>query len=424
MLIAPISQKSHFTGYAKYVNIKSKTDFDSNTTPQLPSCDVLQPKFSSPNIYGAKISFGSNISPRQALTHLEKQEVAELVNSYKDPSEKIEYLGMGTFGIAYKITLPSREEPFVVKKQKASYDGEPDDSRSLENEAKTLREMPNSLKRSQRFIDSFNVDGTEYLVSTLVKGQSLKKQYDQINQNQFNSLIEELAEIDKAGIMIYDLDPRNLLRNGDNIGIIDFEFTNKQDISKPNLEALGDVHHLDRNLFHPRLSSVNAFENMGLGGYIVRLDLEGKQDEADSLVKTHLKALSGYYASMAENKKKLLLSSGSDISGKAVMYDEVLSGLFKEPSDEVVSIEKNIMGLKATTLDYYLYHDKTEVIPGGHSRLFDNPEKHLDNIRRGINKARSKIDSLYEANRSPEVQMYCQITNDFLNAYEKSVLKY
>lgn len=290
-----------------------------------------------------------------------KPQYREYIHSLVQKNQA-EFLGKGTFGIVYKITLPVIG-PVAVKvlnnEDNSAYGGG-----NLLQEAEILRKMPKECARTQNLVDFFTVEDKDYLVTSFIKGSHLSGQ-DSVSSALINNIVDELSKYDEYGLMFYDLNPNNINVHNNNPGFFDFEFMERQPIE--NLAALNDLHHLDRNIFTPRKSNLNSFENRTLGTMIDKVS-----------IKDYLQALSKYY------------------SKREHPYDKILADIYKEPDEAIVSIEKDLITLRSFTLNYYLYLHrlKNNALLNGDIENYGNFDKYIDTITEKALKIKSSLETL------------------------------
>lgn len=276
--------------------------------------------------------------------------------------EQAEFLGKGTFGIVYKVILPvigAVAVKILNNDDNFAYGGG-----NLANEAEILKKMPKECKRTQKLVDFFTLDDRDYLVSSFIKGEPLSNQ-DYISPQLIDNIIDELSKYDEHGLMFYDLNPNNINVYHNNAGFFDFEFMGTQQI--PDFSALNDLHHLDRNIFTPRKSNINSFENRTLGGMVDKLS-----------IRDYLKSLSKYYARRQDP------------------YDKILANMFKEPDDRIVSIEKDLITLRSFTLNYYLYLHRLRngALLEGDIENYGDFDKYIDAINSKAIEIKEKLNLL------------------------------
>lgn len=275
------------------------------------------------------ITFKSSYQPIKTLSNSSREYIHQLIQNYQSNTNSIEFLGKGTFGLVYKILIPLSGYIAVKILNKdncvAAYGGG-----KLAQEAEILSKIPNDCNRSQKLIDFFSIENQDYLASSLIKGEPLSQQKN-ISAKMIDNIVDELNKFDSNGLMFYDLNPDNIKVYNDSVGFFDFEF---MDENKPlDYSALNDLHHLGRNIYNPRKSNINAFENRSLGEIVSKLP----DENANILIKNYLKALSKHYTKSLD------------------AYDKVLADIYRAPEDKIIEIEKDLIMLKSFTLNYYLY---------------------------------------------------------------------
>lgn len=332
-----------------------------------------------------------HISPNK-LSPKNKDYIASLIQNYNFDNEFISFLGKGTFGTAYRILLPLLGD-IAVKilnddKSNMVYGGG-----NLAKEAEILDKMPRECTRTQQLIDFFSLGGIDYLVSTFIKGEPLSKQTNISSQLIYN-IVDELYKYDKNGLMFYDLNPNNIKVHNNNAGFFDFEFMEKNDINNPNFSALNDLHHVDRNLFFPRKSNLNSFENRSLAKII-------EKDDSDLLIKSYLQALSKYYSNRAEL-----------YSGQAADYDRELAKLYNEPDERILSIEKELIALRSFTLNYYLYLHRVR-----NNGLIDGDIENYADFDKYIRSINAKAISI--KNKLTQNTQYDKVTDLYIDSLMK-----
>lgn len=124
-----------------------------------------------------------------------KPQYREYIHSLVQKNQA-EFLGKGTFGIVYKITLPVIG-PVAVKvlnnEDNSAYGGG-----NLLQEAEILRKMPKECARTQKLVDFFTVEDKDYLVTSFIKGSHLSEQ-DSVSSALINNIVDELSKYDEYG---------------------------------------------------------------------------------------------------------------------------------------------------------------------------------------------------------------------------------
>lgn len=354
---------------------------------------------------------------QNGLNISEKAEIENLIENYKENNEKIELLGQGSFGVVYKINLKNRGN-VAVKILKQDKEKLLTGGGNLKNEAEILRKIPASCKRSQQLIDYFETPKRNYLVSSFVKGQMLSKQKN-LSQELLDNITDELFKYDKYGLMFYDPNPDNIFIYNDQPGFIDFEFMEKKNPNCKNFQAYNDYHHISRNLYFPQKSNINAFENRTLGKYIKNIEKNEGKAQALLLTERYLKSLSKYHAKMADYLDRRNKNIFNDITNKAIEYEKALSEIYKKPSKEIIEIEKDLIDIRYTTLNYHLFvHRNNE-----NKLLKDDIENYgnFDNYINKINKKTKKIlkmlDDLSTKNQNKDIQNYCKTNKLYIQNF-------
>lgn len=354
---------------------------------------------------------------QNGLNISEKAEIENLIENYNENNEKIELLGKGSFGIVYKINLKSKGN-VAVKILKQNKEELLKGGGNLKNEADILRKIPASCKRSQQLIDYFETPKRNYLVSSFVKGQMLSNQKN-LSQELLDNITDELFKYDKYGLMFYDPNPDNIFIYNDQPGFIDFEFMEKKNPNCKNFQAYNDYHHISRNLYFPQKSNINAFENRTLGKYFKNIGKNEGETQVLLLTERYLKSLSKYHSKMADyldSKNKKIFN---EITDKAIEYEEALSEIYKKPSKEIIEIERNLIDIRYTTLNYHLFvRRKNE-----NKLLKDDIENYgnFDNYVNKINKQTQKVlkmlDNLAAQSSDKNIQNYCKVNKLYVQNF-------
>lgn len=354
---------------------------------------------------------------QNGLNISEKAEIENLIENYNENNEKIELLGKGSFGIVYKINLKSKGN-VAVKILKQNKEELLKGGGNLKNEADILKRIPASCKRSQQLIDYFETPKRNYLVSSFVKGQMLSNQKN-LSQELLDNITDELFKYDKYGLMFYDPNPNNIFVENNQAGFIDFEFMEKKNPNLKNFQAFNDYHHISRNLYYPQKTNINAFENRTLGTYIHNVEKNKGKKQALLLTEKYLKSLSKYHFKMAtylENRNRNVFS---DITNKAIDYEKTLSEIYKNPSKRILEIEKNLIDIRYTTLNYHLYIQRKK-----ENKLLEDDIKNYGDFDNYINKINNKtqnilkmIDNLSYENKDKNIQNYCKINKLYVQNF-------
>ena len=345
------------------------------------------------------------------LKENEKNKIEKLIRNYYENNKSIEFVGKGTFGTVYKITLDNRK-PIAVKILSQDYE-QMYGGGNLKKEAENLKIIPRDCTQTQHLIDYYNKNQKDYLVTTFIDAKSLSRK-DELTQKHYDNIVKELFKYDINGLMFFDLNPNNILEKDGNIGFIDFEYAETNTQTKANFDALNDTHHLNRNIYYPQKSNINSFENRSLGRIIQRFENKGETEKSTKQTELYLKSLSKYH----KNKAKFFEQKNISTK-KAIDYEKILSNLYKSPSKEIIAIEKDLINLKYTTLNYHLYlHRKNE------GKLLDDDVENYGNFDKYINKmnmlatnTKSNILKLSQNTQDKNIKLYCETNLLLINHF-------
>lgn len=353
--------------------------------------------------------FQTNPITKNKISPPNRKFIAEIITNFKNNNQHIEILGKGTFGTAYKISLPIIGT-VVVKILNPENNNKSYGGGNLEKEAETLKKIPINCRRSQKIIDFFKQNNNDYLVTNFIEGKCLKSLSD-ITQIQMDNIVDELYKYDTQGLMFYDLNADNIKVAGDNIGIFDFEFVELKNPLEQNYSAFNDLHHIGRNFYHPHKSCINAFENRALGEFIIN----SNEDTSRALTKKYLKSLSEYH-----NKKAIFYSKSNTINSKAVEYEKILSRIYNKPNDEVISIEKDLIYLRSITLNYYLYLKRlaNNALLEKDYIYYTDFNKFVTDINNRAKEVQNKIKNLQKS-KDTDIQEYCKVNSLYINSLLK-----
>ncbi len=291
---------------------------------------------------------------------------------------------------------------------------------NLKKEAEILKNIPNFCKQTQQLVDYFRTQQREYLVSSFIKGVVLSKRQE-ISKGMIKNITNELFKYDTNGLMFYDINPNNILVDGDNTGFIYFEFMEYKNQRNKNFEAFNDIHHISRNFYHPQKSNINSFENRCLGEFLQKVQRNYGDQRANELITTYLKALSYYHKKMSNflvNNKNYL---SKQVSKKAIEYETTLSHIFENPSTEIIEIEKGLINLRYTTLNYHLYvHRRNEgKLIDGDLETYGDEDKYFNNMYNLAKNISEKITELKNNSNDCDVEEYCKVNKFYIDNFLK-----
>lgn len=357
---------------------------------------------------------------KDKLTIAEKNEIKTLIDNYKENNEKIELLGKGTFGTVYKIKLKNKGEIAVKilspENKEKLYGGG-----NLDKEAEILKNIPASCKRTQQLIEYFESNKKGYLASSIVKGKPLGYQ-NNISQKLMDNIVDELYKYDSNNLMFYDLNINNIIidKDKDEAGFIDFEFMEFKNQKQINTNAFNDIHNIGRNFFHPQKSNINSFENRSLGKFIIDIEKRDGAKEAEKFVEKYLKSLSKYHRKNAILYKKLHNTPQSNISDSAVKYETILSRIYEKPTTKIKQIEKELITLRYTTLNYHLYcHRKNEgKLIEGDIETYGNFDNYIKDMNKSANNILKELNEISSQNiNNQDIQLYARVNKFYIENF-------
>lgn len=284
------------------------------------------------------------------LSNDDKKEIHRVISQDKE----LEPIGRGSLGVVYKYYMNGM--PLAIKTYKNSTT---EKDRKPSAEADVLEKIASECKRTQQLVDEFNIDNQEYLVTSFINGNCLAEVHDDITDGQFENILDELFKYEKNGMVFYDFNPANIKYDGDEVGFYDFECYAQQDPDKLYPEYKSDTNHFSRNVYRLGKTNPAAFEIRTVGkvlGYLERPDVENGPERAYDFTKRYLQALSKFCdrsAAMYENT----ISDEVEDKDKIVNYEKTLARLFKEPDDDIIETEKQLMRLRELTTEFYFRHD-------------------------------------------------------------------
>ena len=208
-------------------------------------------------------------------------------------------IATGTDGIIYKLGTSA----IKVGKTKET---------SFEAEAEILKQLPKSLKNTQKYIDRFSFDGKDVLVSSFVQGTHKKALIPQ----DFLKVFEVILEHDKANIIHGDLNLGNIM------------FSPNGETSLIDYGAAYKPTSTEVELYPSFVANTNAlkFENTGVCDSLKIWQMQGNKNE--NFIE-YLKSKASFY------KKHSTLIENEETK----KYENNLSIVLAEPSQQVVATE-------------------------------------------------------------------------------------
>ena len=345
-----------------------------------------------------------NIIP---LSEKEKKEILKQIESSKDFKQ-------GSLGKVYKIDLPKR--PTLAVKEYSSIN----EGRNPQKEAENLQKLPKDCKRVQKFVDLFEKNGKQYLVTTFQSGGSLSKLKDRMSDELIGNILDELFKIERAGVTFYDYSMANIVFEDSEPRFFDFEIAKKQSFDKFNIDAESDLCHMSRNTYFPYITNLAGFEIRTVGKIIGELEkYPNSEGRSNDFVKRYLKKASIFFQNTAELYSPK--NKDSKIPNEAVEYSKILAKLFKNPSAEIVSIERQSMRIKELLTEYWFRNDPDL---SHDDRLYSNLPEYVENLKSRFNSVQNDIMKLQNKEKDLDVQKYCKTTSAFLKKLSQKEVTY
>ncbi|OGI01795.1 MAG: hypothetical protein A2Y25_05360 [Candidatus Melainabacteria bacterium GWF2_37_15] len=151
---------------------------------------------------------------------------------------------------------------------------------NFDKEASNLKLIPDSVKNSTKFIGMKSVNGVNYLVISYVEGKNpYANDAPEVTMQHIKSCMDDLFELDKAGLLHRDLLPENVLVTNDGkLNITDYGAgVTFKEMTK--MQADPKYAHPENWLY----SNINTFEELFVLPYCKFLTDKDKEEEAKKL---------------------------------------------------------------------------------------------------------------------------------------------
>ena len=357
-----------------------------------------------------------NFKGKNSINPLNNEERDEVFKTVLELSSDEKSVMKGSLGRVYKINLPNRP-PLAVKEFAKVYEG-----RNPSLEAETLKKMPADCDRVQKFVDLIENDGKQYLITTFQEGESLSNLKDSMSDGLMSNILDELFKIERAGISFYDYSMGNIVYKEDEPRFFDFEVLKKQSFTQFNDDANSDLCHMSRNTEFPLITNLAGFEIRTVGKIIGELEKypDGEARSTD-FVKRYLRQASVFYDRTADLFKTEKLKKGSQMTDGAIKYSEVLSKLFENPSEEIVSIEKQSMRIKELLTEYWFRNDPDLEHDDA---LYSDGPRYVQSLKERFANVQQDILKLANSTKDVDVQLYCKKTSGLLKRISDKEVAY
>ena len=264
--------------------------------------------------------------PSGGLTNKEKDEI----DQFEEYSWRYKKLGEGKCASVYEL-FPNE---FVIKKIEHKYDR----FDNFESEADILRQIPSTFTNSQKLKARVLTEkGNYYLISSLKKGSPINFHNNPLSLSKIEGVLDSLFELDKALIYHQDLNNSNILLDGTNANIIDYQWSKKFHPASPYIN--------ERNaLFFPEgviPSNVEHYESTGFASYLNKYFASNGQSQTRNFLKDYLIKKSEYHHRRYRFFKDYLAQKGliSKDMENALKFERALYKVYENPTEDVLDIE-------------------------------------------------------------------------------------
>jgi hypothetical protein len=191
--------------------------------------------------------------------------------------------------------------------------------------------------------------------------------------------------MDRQGLMHYDLNPANVLLDGDRPGFIDFEFARFEpwlDAFAPPTAAYCKDFNVSPNPHFPARTNVANFEFRTLCRYLVGLGKATSAADAEAFFREYLRAKSWCHEQMADFLgglgprlvERMAARGGIAVSearrrlGNGAACENRLAALMRGASAPVAEIERALIDFRCAVFEHRL-EDAHRLQHGVHNRL-------------------------------------------------------
>lgn len=244
----------------------------------------------------------------------------------KNPND---YKPYGKGGTANVYKIQANNKTYAIKIANDKHNTEMADGAAI------LEKLPEKMKKGGQKLYAYGkLNGREFLVTNLVHGTSDKPA---VSKEQLKSLLmDNILELDKAGIMHNDLWMPNIMVDKNSVNLIDYDYAKMfNPLTSSDNRVPGNI-SLNSNLFD--------FEMLGLETYINYLD-KTNTGEAKVFFKNYLEVKSEFHKKRAEflenalKKEKTLTPKDIKRVKNSIEYEKALSAVFKNPDDDIMDLE-------------------------------------------------------------------------------------
>lgn len=370
------------------------------------------------------ISFSGfkNLDEGSLLTSDQKEEIDKFLNNPVELEKS--RIGKGDRGDVFKLRVLGQD--IILKKSHSIGNLIDDEEFNKESKAlKKIRNLPNSIlnsSESQRLIASGTTDeGNKFIISTFVNGEKTNSKTNPLTMVQIKSMMDKLLELDKTGTWYNDFNPNNWLTTKNDAQIIDYGCS--WDFSPLKGEE-------DRYPSNVAPSNLIAFQDKGLIPCLVDFyeQKEKSPEEIKDMFKDYLMLRSDFHKERSEFMKNSGLS-GQEIDTR-ISYEELLSKILKEPSEDVVDLEAAKAQITYTQQMAYVdnwYGDNKDIYRDAHNQTYNKARYEFKAVPKYTKRYQDMIEhtlkhidekDFSDKNYSKEeLKEYLNYEKDFVNTY-------
>lgn len=216
----------------------------------------------------------------------------------------------------------------------------------FKNETNILKRVSSNKSNSQRLIARLKIDDNSYcLITTFVKGNKFGK--TPITDDHLRSALNEMYNLDKAGILHCDLRDENVLTTDNKVGFIDFGAGYIFDrFITPFKEFWPDEFYQNPSFSPP--ANIRFFDSNAIFPYLNKLMTSESPTKARQFFENYLVLRADYHQKRADLLKDKLNNHIKDnnITQKqhkelqeAIEYENLQAKLLKKNDKDIVDIE-------------------------------------------------------------------------------------
>jgi len=224
-----------------------------------------------------------------------------------------------------------------------------------------------------------------FLLTTHVAGVHPDPASHPLDGRQLRAILDGLSGMDRQGLMHYDLNPANVLLDGDRPGFIDFEFARFElglDAFAPATSAYCEDFNVSPNPHFPARTNVANFEFRTLCRYLAGLGKGMSASAVDDFFRDYLQEKSRCHERMADflggldpmQVERMAARGGIGMTearrrlGDGATFETTLAKLMQNASAPVAEIERALIDFRCAVFEHRL-EDARGLRQGVHDRL-------------------------------------------------------